>query len=312
MTNDQLSLLVVPDLGGKIVSLDHHPSQRAWLWRNPRQPYRQPTYGDSYIQQFDLGGLDECFPSVAPIHFPRPPWAGALIPDHGELWAQPWETTVVENTTERVVLSLACHGVRLPYRFERRLTVEAGTATVRLNYAVSNLSPFPLPFVWSIHPILNIRPGMRLVLPPQVNQVRVDSATAAFMGKMGVLHPWPATKGPGGRPLDLSTIPPASAGWAAKLYSLPLQGAEPVEARIADPESDHYLGFRFRPSEITHLGLWMNYGGWAGDGAEPYFNLGFEPCIGGADALTVAEALNEYAILEARQTRRWTLELIVN
>lgn len=310
--NGLISLTIVPELGGKITSIKQRTLDKEWLWRNPHLDYRRPTYGASYIEQFDLGGLDECFPSVSPVYFPRDPWAGVAIPDHGELWAQPWETTIVETSTEQIVLSMACYGVRLPYHFERIVTIEADRAVVRLDYKVINLSPYPLPFVWSIHPILNIEAGMRLVLPRQINRIRVDSSVDGFLGKMGAMHPWPLTTGVDGQTIDLSEILPAEAGRAAKFYTLPLQGTDPVEAIVTDVKNKHSFGFRFLPAEISHLGIWMNYGGWSGVGPAPYYNLGLEPCIGGADALTIAQRLNEYAILEAKQTRRWTLEMMVS
>ena len=84
-----------------------------------------------------------------------------------------------------------------------------------------------------------------------------------------------------------------------------------VETAVLDPTGTHSFTFRFWPNEISHVGLWMNYGGWSGCGSEPYFNLGLEPCIGGADGLPNAKNIGEYALLPAKQSRDWMLELLI-
>jgi hypothetical protein len=163
ITNGLLSLKVVPQIGGKIISIFHGASNREWLAQNAYLPLRIPPYDAAFVEAYDSGGLDECFPSIAPIRYPIEPWQQSCIPDHGELWCQPWDVEIVKAADEQMVLSMVCYGVRLPYRFERRLMMTAGSSVVILDYSVTSLSLFDMPFVWSIHPILNIEAGMRLV-----------------------------------------------------------------------------------------------------------------------------------------------------
>ena len=118
-------------------------------------------------------------------------------------------------------------------------------------------------------------------------------------------------KGADLQPIDLSQVPAKDFGQAYKLYAHLLNDHDLVETAIIDPSGEHSLAFRFRPDEITHVGLWMNYGAWSGSGSEPYFNLGLEPCIGGTDALPDAKALAEYGLLPAKATCSWTLELLL-
>jgi hypothetical protein len=303
LSNGPLSLTVIPALGGKISSILHLPSQREWLWRNPHLPYTAPQYAASYVERYDTGGLDECFPTVDPGPAPSEPWAGTLIPDHGELWGQPWECKIVEESQQRLSLRMTAYGVRFPYRFERTLTLEAGQSTLRLAYRLTNFAPLPMPFVWAIHPLLNIAPGMRLHLP--VEQVRLSVVTNPALGQPGDLLPWPVAG-----TVDLSLIPPHSVGQAVKLYTLPLTGPGPVETGLSDPATGCGLFFRFDPAEITHIALWLNAGGWSPwADTPPYYNLGFEPGIGGADTLAEAVARNEVGLAPARQAKTWQLEL---
>jgi galactose mutarotase-like enzyme len=311
MSNEEIALIVVPDLGGKVASITHRSTQREWLWKSPYLAYREPIYGASYIHEFDLGGLDECFPTIAPTFFPAEPWAGTRMPDHGEVWSQAWDVEI-HQSPERIELAMGCYGVRLPYRFERTITVEADKALARLDYRVTNLSPFAMPFIWSIHPLLNIEPGMRLSLPAGVSQIRVDFSTNDLFGKTGTLQPWPLATATNGQPVDLSEIQPPSFAQGVKYFTLPLTGDDRVEASLTDSKGERSFRFRFSPSEISHIGVWMNCAGWTPLDYPPYYNLALEPCIGASDSLTVAvNHWREHSVLGSRQERRWGLEIIL-
>jgi galactose mutarotase-like enzyme len=209
----------------------------------------------------------------------------------------------VEESQQRLSLRMTAYGVRFPYRFERTLTVEAGQSAVRLAYRLTNFAPQPLPFVWAVHPLLNIAPGMQLHLP--VEQVRLVFATDPALGRVGEVLSWP-----GSTKFDLAQIPPRSMGQAVKLYTLPLGGSDPVTAALTDPYSGRSFAFHFDPAEITHIALWLNYGGWSPlAGTLPYYNLGFEPCIGGGDSLAEAAARSEVGLAGPRQTKTWQLEI---
>lgn len=312
LSNGQISLVIIPDLGGKIASIRHIGSDREWLWTNPYLSYDRPIYGASYVREYDFGGVDECFPTVAPAFYPAEPWSGTPVPVHGELWAQPWEVSCSEASEERVTLTLVCHGVRFPYRFERTITVERDRPSARLDYRVINLSPYAMPFLWSIHPLLPLEPGMRLTLPAGVSQIRIDFSTQDWLGKTGELHAWPVVTDSKGEMIDLSKIPPPSIGRGVKLFTLPLQGREPVEAILADVDGVHSFRFRFLPQEVTHVGVWINCAGWTPLNEPPYYNIALEPCIGASDLLTVAvDRWREHGILEPRQDRSWALEILL-
>lgn len=304
LRNQHLCLIVVPELGGKIASLIHTPTQREWLWRNPHLPLKKPMYDASYVEAFDTGGLDECFPAVAGGPYPDFPWDGVSIPDHGELWCQPWSAEVIESSAEKIVLMMACSGVRFPFRFERTLTIETNSRTITLEYAVTNQTQFDMPFIWSIHPLIRIEEGMSIKLPAGIDHVRLEGAINSQIGGSGSQINWPIINGH-----DLSKVPANDSGRAYKIFTPILDGNAEIETAIYDPSGEHALIFRFSPREISHVGLWMNYGAWSGIGSAPYFNLGLEPCIGSKDALPDAKAISEFGLLPAGKTRNWSLGL---
>src|SRR6187549_2014224 len=81
LENRQLRVTVLPDLGGKIWSILHKPSDREMLWHNPRVPPRLAYHGATYDNWF-CGGWDEVFPNDFPVEID-----GEASPDHGELWS---------------------------------------------------------------------------------------------------------------------------------------------------------------------------------------------------------------------------------
>lgn len=297
LSDDSVRVTVLPAWGGKVAELFDRRRQQEWLFENPKLPYRLPSYGASYVRESDVGGFDECFPTVGGCYYPTEPWAGTPLPDHGEVWSIPWTPQFDGDA-----LHLTTHGIRLPYRLEKTIRL-LGDGQIRFDYRASNLSPFPLPFVWSSHPLFALRPGMQVSLP--VDTMRVFSAPA-FPAEHGDRIHWPQFNG-----VDLSPVPEPSAGIAVKLFSPPLSEGW---AELSDPSDDARFRFDFDPSVVTHLGVWINYGGWTGvPDADPYFNLAVEPCIGAPDTLdTAVNHWQSYGVLPSNQSIDWWLNLTLS
>ena len=301
MQDEAMHLIILPEWGGKIVSLYDKSRNREWLHINRKFDFRRlPTYDSNYIRDFDIGGFDECFPNIGAGPYPAWPWKGVSLPDHGEVWALPWD---VEQNSKGLTLSV--EGVRLPYRFEKR--IELHSDGLWMYYRAINRSRFDMPVVWSSHPLVNIRKGMYLEVPTRT--IRVDSCNTLFSKLTGVtsgdIISWPRYHNK-----DFSVIPGVEAQISAKLVARELTEGS---VSLVDPEEGASLKFRFDPKVVTHCGMWLNYCGWAGKpGAEPYYNVGFEPCIGVADRLDVAMDLGEAGLLPARGELAWYLHLSLN
>src|SRR5205085_10796002 len=137
---------------------------REWLWRSDRIADRRHAYGTSYVGEADTGGWDECFPTVAPSRVPRGVHAGMELPDHGELWCQPWATEVQHGDGEVRVRSRAS-GVQLSYDFARTIVLAADVATIRFEYDVTSTGEHDFDFIWSAHPLFPVEPGGAVRLP---------------------------------------------------------------------------------------------------------------------------------------------------
>lgn len=292
----RIELVIIPAWGGKIASLVDLERQREWLHTNPHVPYRLPEYDANYVLDFDAGGFDECFPNIGSGFYPQAPWRGVEIPDHGEIWALPWTVTPTGDALE-----MSVHGVRLPYRFTRWLSFPEEGKLV-LSYRLENPTPFAMPFVWSSHPIFEVTPGMRIDIPP--GRMRVDNGRNNFPAATGCDISWPRHNG-----LDLDVLPPHEAGWAVKLFTRDLREGW---VQLSDPAGGANLRMEFDPQRVTHVGLWMNYHGWAGiPGASKYYNLAIEPCIGVADRLDIAMQEDACGLLPAQGSLEWWLSLSV-
>jgi galactose mutarotase-like enzyme len=298
-----IALKLMPELGGKISSLRDMRTGREWLWRNPRLAYQHGRGGSNYVTAADTGGWDECFPTVAACQYPSSPWAGASLPDHGELWGQPAQLEVTQGAGS-ARLRTVWPGVVLPFTIERSIALTAGSGLLRFGYSVTNNGQAPLQFIWSAHPLLNIEPGMRLSVPPRARFNRETTIPYDGLAAKSGLH-YPLRMRNGTREVDLSILPDASAGVALKLWSDPMpEGWASLQAL------DGELRLQWDVDRLPQLAIWLNLGAWAGDGGSPYYNLGLEPCFGAQDSL--AEAVTQRKLFEtlpANGSRDWSLEV---
>lgn len=299
---------LVPALGGKISRLWF--GEKQWLWHNPQLAPCEPKAGTSYILTADSGGYDECFPTVGPCSLPSivKGFGGRALPDHGELWSQRPSVTITTRA-EGHQAEMTWQGSALPYRFARTVTVTPQGA-VRCEYAATNEGEARLPFLWSAHPLLPLTPQTRLELPEGV-RVKVWAEHGIDLGGAGAEHKWPRLRG-GGQLLDFSW--PARAfnkPFACKLFLDLPAGTQGVGVR----EGSDVLRATVDGQQVTHLGLWINQGGWnplprtswlPWKKPAPYHNLAFEPCIGAPDTLSDAlGAWESAAWLEPGETRFW-------
>ena len=282
LSNEFLSLELLPSVGGKISSLVDKSSGQEWLWTNPWLPIRQPVYGESYVGSLDFGGWDEIFPSVDPCRIPTP-GGEAMVPDHGDLVQMPWR--VVSSGARHVEMEV--EGRSLPFFFRRRL--ELVGARVELHYSVENLAEFAFPWLWCAHPLVPLEADLSL------------EAGADFQ----VLYASGAAAGLQGHKVSWNELPPRSERWAAKLFS---EKGAAARVRVSKGNGAA-LGLEWNPSDIPYLGLWVNNGGWSGCGSEPYFNLGIEPAT-----LPIDNLANEKSppLLQPREARHWNLDVLLN
>lgn len=228
MTNAEVELAVVPELGARIVSLQDLRTGRQWLWHPTTglKLFRNQS-GDRF-ETGPLAGVDECFPTIAPCEY-----RGRALPDHGELWPAAW--SVDRAAWQTGLLRTTATPAISPFHFCR--TIELAGNEVRLRYQLTNRSATAEKFLWAFHPLLKLHPGDWLELP--------SSTRALFNGATWLD--------------DISSAP--IAGKCAKIFAAPV--AEGFAA-IDNPVTGDRLEFEWSPSENNVLGIWVTRGGWHG------------------------------------------------
>jgi galactose mutarotase-like enzyme len=283
LANDALRVVIVPELGGKIVSLQTRVSGREWLWNNPHLPLRVPPAGSTNFGLFDSGGWDEIFPTVNPCRVPDSAWGNRTLTDHGELWYWPWHVSaakVVRN--ELALLTLAVDESELPFRFERTLAIPNGDGPLTAHYELTNLSEAPMPYIWAAHPLLAIEPGDSIRISNGSRTTVTNSVGIEFASDTKAFA-WPNAPLASGEILDLSRMPSRDACFAVKVF---VEIASPREIAIVDRKRGEFI--RFSLGKIPYIGLWLNYCAWSGAGTEPYYNAGIEPTTAPRDDLNAA------------------------
>jgi hypothetical protein len=292
-------IVCVPALAGKIVEMVL--GGRQWLWHSDVIPFAPPTEGASYVETADSGGYDECFPTVAACRIPGwvRAWGGLELPDHGELWSQIPELEI-DTAAEGSAIVTTWEGRRLPYRLTRIARV-TGDGSVVMTYHAANDAADRVPFIWSAHPLVPLTAQTQLLLPEGA-PMRVWATHRLVMGDSRSLHRWPFVRA-AGRVLDFLTPYNVAKEYACKLF------IEMTEGRARVREGDLELEVAFDTREVGQFGLWINKGGWSPFKRErPYFNIGFEPCIGSPD--TLSDALGDWKRaqwLDPGQVKTWSV-----
>jgi galactose mutarotase-like enzyme len=295
LASEVVSLLLVPALGGRIVSLVDRRTGREWLAQGAPPTAAEAERWASEPAVFsgrESFGLDECLPTVSVCPDPLDP-AGPALRDHGDQWARPTRTTAAADDR---ALDTVWPASRWSYAFRRRLSVDE--ATVIADYALHNTSGVPLPVLWSAHPVLALPPGTRLVLPG-VERVRVTWVAGLDLEPGEAA--WPVARLADGTRVDLGRVR-TDEGWAAKLYA---QVAEPVRALTPDGSG---LSLEWHRRVVPVLGVWLAYGGWP-VGGPPTEPVALEPTMSPDDDLGSALAAGRATTIPPGRRLTWWVRL---
>jgi galactose mutarotase-like enzyme len=292
LESDTVRAVLLPEAGAKLASLVWKPLERELLWQNPAPTFRKSAYGEAFTDG-EFAGCDEMFPTISRCYYERPPWQGVELPDHGEVWALPWECSLTQAEAR-----LSVRGVRLPYLLEKRVSLEGSRLQQR--YRAVNPAPAPMDFIWAAHPLFNASEGMRFIVPPGMRRI-VNSVPGERLGAYGASYTFPTAELPGG-PFDLGRVPAKNETGYQKYF---FQG--PVSegwCRLAEARSGLTIELSFPPLAVPYLGMWLNEGGYAGQ-----YNIAPEPCTGAMDRVDFARMWGMASVLEAGESREWFLAI---
>ena len=293
LQNDTVRLVVEPLLGARVVSLVDRRTGREWLVQGqlPGDAARDAWAAeDAVFGGAQAFGWDECLPTVAPCTDPLYP-AAPRLRDHGDGWGRPVE---VDADADRVATVWASR--RWPYTFSRSLRLDGPFAVAE--YRLEVFGDRPLPILWSMHALLALEPGSRLVVEP------AGMARVTHHGGFRLPPAAHAVAWPDGAPLPLDVVDSVEAGRAAKLYV----DAPPVMRVAATGTDGAELRFEWDRAFAPALGIWLDYGGWPA-GEEGRHQVALEPTTAPDDDLASAMAADRARVIKPGEPVSWTVAL---
>jgi hypothetical protein len=281
-------LTMVPSLGGRVIGLRSRRTGRQWCWHRPRADWLWPSRAGDDFGGSPQAGIDECVPSVAGCA-----WRGRIIPDHGEVWYQPW--SLDPGALERQELSATVPLTVSPLVFRRAIRADE-TGGFVFDYQLTNIGAEAEPFLWSLHPLFAIAAGDRLELPAEVDRLRLNGGLGdrpiAFGDSWAYPEPFAGVR------LDRLEVPGMPKG-CVKAFAGPL--GEGRAALVNDATGDR-LELRWNPQETPMLGLWLNRG------HVGFHHVALEPTNGAPDSLADAvDRWNQFGTVAAGATVRWSI-----
>ncbi len=292
LENARLRVVILPQLGAKIVSLFDKAHNHEWLVP-PMRSLKQTAYGDDFVSQ-DMSGWDEMMPTISACSS-----GGAALPDHGEVWSIPWD---VEQSTQAVVLSVS--GTAVPYRLTRSAALTSADC-LELRYRLTACGEAPLPYLWAAHPQFNADPQTRIVLPAQVTGLINVIAGDPAWGAAGTLHAWPQAAAADGSLWQLDRVREVSHRSCRKFYvppELPTAWAALVHEGLGCQ-----LRLDWSATELPYLGLWVDEGTYnARPVAAP------EPCTGYYDSLERAVQNGKVPVLAPGAQHTWAIRITLS
>lgn len=283
----KLSLLVAPELGGRIESLIDRETGKEWIWHpDGYQPHaRTLPIGASFDDHW-TGGWDEVFPNDVACRF-----LSRDLPDHGELWSQKWD--LVERDALGVELRYRCLSV--PVSVSKRITVSRDSAKLTVRYRLANQSEERLPFLFKLHPALNVEPGDELLLP-SCRIEPVDLGFSRLIGRAEKTH-FPYGHDAHGDLLAVNVAAPRGQGAREFFYASELEGGW---CGVRSEGTRTSLVFSFDRAVFPFVWMFASYGGW-----RDHYVVIPEPCTNVPYDLDTALRARTCAKLEPRETREW-------
>ncbi len=298
LENDALRLTFLPGYACKMASLINKKTGREWLFQSNNDTLRVPEYGASFAE-YDSSGFDEVFPSIDACPYPDGSWHGMPIPDHGEVWAMPWESI---HSPDDLAAKAIVQSQTLPYVFSKNIMLRNNE--VLFEYRVENTSDEDFKFIWTPHCLLACSPATRLLIPENLTEVMTVEHSSKRLGPWGTRHAYPQTTDIHGLKMDLAATEPRTVRNCEKFYF-----TQPNTAGwcgIEHTDTGEKLIYTYDADKVPYLGVWKTQGGYRGD-----YNLALEPCTGVYDDLYMASKIRRVAVVGPKSTYEWTFKMTV-
>ena len=119
LENEKIRITVLPEDGGRIVSLFDRTAGCELLWENPRTSRARRYYGCCY-DDMSAGGVEEAFPTVEACRHIR-----TELPPFGEVWTLAWQAAQEDHC-----LALETQSLVWPATLQKTITLDGACMRV--------------------------------------------------------------------------------------------------------------------------------------------------------------------------------------
>ena len=247
----------------------------------------------------DCSGFDDMFPTINGCYYPRKPWKGIKVPDHGEVQSIPWNYELKEDS-----IFLSVHGIRFPYKLEKNIKIKNENC-LHIDYRVKNYSAYDFDFIWAAHPLFNCNENTEIILPETVNKIINVYNNSERLGKYGEIHSWPVTNSNTENEYDMSKICSRSFKYCEKYYVQ--DELKEGWSSLYDKKNGDMITLLYPIKKVPYLGVWVNKGGFMDQ-----YNVALEPCTGAFDGVNISNKLNRVSTVKANGNYDWFLDIKID
>ncbi|QUI24489.1 DUF5107 domain-containing protein [Vallitalea pronyensis] len=292
MENDQIKVVILPEIGGKIASFYHKHKQFELLYQNKYDVYKKANTYDVF-SEYDASGFDDCFPSIdaETVYYGD---QEVKYPDHGEIWSAAFDYVIEDNH-----IKMAFTSTILPYQFEKVIRVEG--YSLLIDYTITNHGNSILYGLWAMHCLIHCKEDMLIQFPENTKEI-INVSPSTILGDVGTIHPYPMTETLKGEKYPLNKVCPKSANKCEKYY---------IKDQITEgtcgvfyPEDDVRYTVKFDKEKLPYIGFWITEGGFRGD-----YNCALEPTNGYYDSVKTAKTYDRLLALKPQQSVTFDIAL---
>lgn len=296
LESEDFQAIFLPQQGAKLCSLKSLKEGREFIYQGKTEEYRIAKYGMGYLEG-ECAGVDEMFPNIDEFFYDSEPWKGIFLPDHGEVWALPWN---VEYKTNAVVFS--SYGVRLPYQLIKCVSWDENNI-LNMSYTVKNLSCFQVDYIWAAHMMLEGQKGAYFTFPEGMSKAYTTISDSGTIGHYGDTFTYPYVKRVDGTVYDMSVHRGEDANDYQKFYFAEKLPDDIGWGKINYPEG-YQLSIEFPTDRVPYLGAIQAEGG------ELDLRCMFlEPCTGTFDRPDLAKMHSMNSVLGPYEVHHWYLKI---
>jgi hypothetical protein len=162
-----------------------------------------------------------------------------------------------------------------------------------ISYELHNRGDVPHSFVYAAHPLLQVDEGDRILLPEEVDRVRLEGWTLDNRPP-GVSLNWPRVEIGLNATHDLSSIGALDGKSATKIFAGPFSTGRAGLYR-SKLRSSVMLSFDVR--QLPYLGVWICHGAWPNKSTPTgHYTVALEPTSSPYDSLKMASITWHYVI----------------